>query len=184
MNINDGCNRRSFIQLTIAALTLGELTSLLADPVTTSPSPTPAATPAGPSPSPVPTTPSTMDLGPATDFPTDKVYTNFYEKGWFLVRKEGKYFALTDVCPHKGGPILAQPDGTFACKWHHATFDAEGHVTKKPAKSDLKVYPVDLDDKGHLVITLPAVVPLPPKPKPGAGSPTPQAAAPTKAPAA
>jgi nitrite reductase/ring-hydroxylating ferredoxin subunit len=170
------CNRRHFLHITLAALTVGELSRLAAEPPT-APSPT---APGGP-----------MDVGLATDFPTDQVYQNFYKQGFFLIRKEGKYFALTDVCPHKGGPLVALPDGTFTCKWHHAAFDASGHVTKKPAKTDLLVYPVTQDDKGHLIVALPTPVKLPPKPKPsptpgtgpsGTPSPAPAEATPSKAP--
>jgi nitrite reductase/ring-hydroxylating ferredoxin subunit len=58
-------------------------------------------------------------------------------------RPDGTYTALVLNCPHKNGPVK-EKGGELVCSWHGSTFDLNGKVTKGPAKSDLKRYPVEL----------------------------------------
>lgn len=68
-----------------------------------------------------------------------------------LFNVDGKFFAVQEVCPHKGGPIH---EGTLdgrvvTCPWHHVSFDAtNGKVLNIPfppeygTATDLKKYEV------------------------------------------
>lgn len=60
-----------------------------------------------------------------------------------LVVKEpsGSYMAFLMKCPHKGQP-LALAGNTIVCDAHGSQFDLEGHVTKGPARTGLKEFPV------------------------------------------
>jgi NAD(P)H-dependent nitrite reductase small subunit len=55
------------------------------------------------------------------------------------------YYAIDDVCPHRGGPLS---EGDIAgeavvCPWHGATFDlGTGAVTRFPASVGVTTYPV------------------------------------------
>lgn len=57
----------------------------------------------------------------------------------------GSYYAIDDVCPHKGGPLS---DGTIdgesvACPWHGAVFNIKtGAVEKPPARQGVSTYKV------------------------------------------
>ena len=63
-----------------------------------------------------------------------------------LVVKEpaGDYKALLMKCTHKGQP-LALNGQAIGCDAHGSQFDLEGNVTKGPAKSALKSYPVTVE---------------------------------------
>jgi nitrite reductase/ring-hydroxylating ferredoxin subunit len=60
----------------------------------------------------------------------------------------GCYYALDDVCPHRGGPLSeGEIEGaTVVCPWHGATFDlATGNVTRPPATARITTYDVRLN---------------------------------------
>ena len=68
-----------------------------------------------------------------------------------LFNVDGKFFAVQEVCPHKGGPIHdGKLEGQIVtCPWHHASFDVtNGRVLKIPfppeygTATDLKKYEV------------------------------------------
>lgn len=62
-----------------------------------------------------------------------------------VFRYQGRFYAVSDVCPHAGGPLSQgwAEDGRVTCPWHGWTFDiapAEG------APDDgLKRYRVEVD---------------------------------------
>jgi nitrite reductase/ring-hydroxylating ferredoxin subunit len=60
----------------------------------------------------------------------------------------GRYYALDDMCPHRGGPLSeGEIEGeAVVCPWHGATFDlATGNVTRPPAAAGIATYEVRLD---------------------------------------
>ena len=60
----------------------------------------------------------------------------------------GRYYALDDVCPHRGGPLSeGELEGAaVVCPWHGAIFDlATGNVTRPPAMARIATYDVRLD---------------------------------------
>jgi nitrite reductase/ring-hydroxylating ferredoxin subunit len=59
-----------------------------------------------------------------------------------LVNRDGQFFALDAVCPHRGGPLDqgALWRGTLECPWHHQRYDPATGRNVYPAN----VYPPDL----------------------------------------
>lgn len=99
--------------------------------------------------------PSTLDVGPKSDYSADGI-----TPAWMpapnkvaIIRDEGKIYASTTVCTHRGVTIneADNKDG-FICPKHHSTFDIDGNVTRGPAKKPLKRYAISVDDKGHIMV--------------------------------
>jgi nitrite reductase/ring-hydroxylating ferredoxin subunit len=61
----------------------------------------------------------------------------------------GRYFAIDDVCPHRGGP-LSEGDlegEAIVCPWHGAIFElASGEVKRSPAAAGVTTYDVRLEN--------------------------------------
>ncbi len=60
----------------------------------------------------------------------------------------GHYYAIADVCPHRGGPLSeGELDGAaVVCPWHGAIFDlATGEVTRAPAAAGVATYDVRVE---------------------------------------
>ena len=94
-------------------------------------------------------------LGPVAEIPVGEGRT--YAVGGDMVAvfrlRDGSLRALSAVCPHKGGPLA---DGQIdmkvvVCPLHLNAFDLTTgcSLTGQP---DLTVYPVGVDDEGHIVI--------------------------------
>jgi 3-phenylpropionate/trans-cinnamate dioxygenase ferredoxin component len=62
-----------------------------------------------------------------------------------LFRAEGAFYAVSDTCTHRGGP-LSEGDlegAVVTCPWHGAKFDVTtGAVLGPPARTGVKSYPV------------------------------------------
>jgi Rieske Fe-S protein len=99
----------------------------------------------------------TINAGPAGNFATDGVYSNFRDEGFFVIRQNGKLFALSAICTHRKCKLTAEPDRSFYCKCHGSTFDPAGHVTAGPARRDLPVLSMVTDEYGQLRVSLPAL---------------------------
>jgi nitrite reductase (NADH) small subunit len=60
----------------------------------------------------------------------------------------GRYFAIDDICPHRGGPLSeGELEGAaVVCPWHGAIFDlATGAVTRSPAAAGVATYEVRVE---------------------------------------
>ena len=94
-------------------------------------------------------------LGPVAEIPVGEGRT--YTVGGDMVAvfrlRDGSLRALSAVCPHKGGPLAdGQIDSkVVVCPLHLNAFDLTTgcSLTGQP---DLTVYPVGVDDEGHIVI--------------------------------
>jgi nitrite reductase/ring-hydroxylating ferredoxin subunit len=65
-----------------------------------------------------------------------------------LFNVAGRYYAIADVCPHRGGPLSeGELEGTaVVCPWHGAVFDlATGEVTRSPAAAGVATYDVRIE---------------------------------------
>ena len=98
-----------------------------------------------------------IPAGPASNYAADGVYNNFRDQGFFVIRRDGKLFALSAICTHRKCKLTAEPDRSFYCKCHGSTFDPDGHVTKAPARRDLPVFSTTTDENGQLLVKLPAM---------------------------
>ena len=97
-----------------------------------------------------------IDAGPASVYALDGVYTRFRDQGFFVVRQGDKLFALSSYCTHRKCKLTAEPDRSFHCKCHGSNFDPNGKVTEGPARRDLPVLPTSTDEKGELLVKVPA----------------------------
>ena len=95
-----------------------------------------------------------VDAGPIAAFGEDRVYDQFREQGFFLVRRGRRIFALSSVCTHKGCKVRPQPDNTFFCRCHKSAFDAEGRVVGGPAHRPLPRLSVKLSDGQQVLVNL------------------------------
>ncbi|MBV9673821.1 MAG: Rieske 2Fe-2S domain-containing protein [Verrucomicrobia bacterium] len=96
-----------------------------------------------------------IDAGPVNTFASDGVYSTFLNQGFFVVRKGPKLQALSSFCTHRKCKLAAEPDQSFYCKCHGSTFDPTGKVTEGPAKRDLPTLPCLVNERGHLLVTVP-----------------------------
>ncbi len=67
---------------------------------------------------------------------------------------DGKFYALSSVCTHKGGPLEKGTLGKniVTCPWHHSEFDVTtGGVIKGPATNPLKKFEVKVVGEDLLV---------------------------------
>jgi nitrite reductase/ring-hydroxylating ferredoxin subunit len=67
-----------------------------------------------------------------------------------LFKVEGAFYALSDTCTHRGGPLSeGDVEGTeVTCPWHGAKFDLRtGAVLGPPAPTGVKSYPTKVT--GH-----------------------------------
>jgi cytochrome b6-f complex iron-sulfur subunit len=101
------------------------------------------------------TTPSTLDAGPKSNYAQDGITTTWMKPPYLvaLVRHDGKIYALTTVCTHRGGHLREADDhASFVCPRHGATFDIDGNVTGRPAKKPLVRYAISVDANGHIIV--------------------------------
>ena len=64
-----------------------------------------------------------------------------------LIRSGDKYYALDNVCTHRGGPLAegSVVGSEVECPWHGAHFDLEtGEVRQPPAARGVTAYSVRL----------------------------------------
>jgi Rieske Fe-S protein len=95
-----------------------------------------------------------VDAGPASNYAADGVYTDFRDQGFFVIRNGEKLIALSAICTHRKCKLIGEPDRSFYCKCHGSTFDPAGKVTRGPAKRDLPMLPVIVNENGQLLVTV------------------------------
>ena len=79
-----------------------------------------------------------------------------HQKRIALFNVGGRYYAIDDMCPHRGGP-LSEGDlegEAVVCPWHGAIFDlATGRVERFPAAVGVATYEVRVDS-GEIAIAV------------------------------
>ena len=96
-----------------------------------------------------------INAGPVSAYAKDGVFSQFAGRGFFVIRRGDKLFALSAICTHRKCRLTAALDHSFYCKCHGSTFDPAGHVTEGPAKRNLPELPVETNGEGQLIITVP-----------------------------
>ena len=73
------------------------------------------------------------------------VETNGKEVALFNV--SGKVYAVTNVCPHQGGPLSEGTieDNTVVCPWHGWTFDVTNGVSPVNPRAKITTYEVKVE---------------------------------------
>jgi Rieske [2Fe-2S] domain len=92
----------------------------------------------------VPYAERTIDAGPISNFTSDGVYGGFSDQGFFVVRKAQKLQVVSAFCAHRR-----------YCKCHGSTLDPNGKVTEGPAKRNFPVLSFFVNEKGHLIVSVP-----------------------------
>ena len=95
-----------------------------------------------------------VDAGPVGNYAADGVYAGFRDQGFFVIRNGEKLFALSAICTHRKCKVIGEPNHSFYCKCHGSTFDPGGKVTRGPAKRDLPMLPLNVNEKGQLLVTV------------------------------
>jgi Rieske Fe-S protein len=93
-----------------------------------------------------------VNAGSVSRYAADGIYNYFRDQGFFVIRKDGKLFALSAFCTHRKCKLTAEPDRSFYCKCHGSTFDPGGHVTEGPATRDLAMIPAFVNEQGRLMV--------------------------------
>jgi nitrite reductase/ring-hydroxylating ferredoxin subunit len=73
-----------------------------------------------------------------------------------LFNVDGRYYAIDDVCPHRGAPLSeGEIEGeAVVCPWHGAMFElATGEVRRFPAAAGVATYEVRLEG-GEIAIAV------------------------------
>jgi nitrite reductase/ring-hydroxylating ferredoxin subunit len=98
-------------------------------------------------------TPGKTDAGPLADFKADGVFDKFANTNdFFVIRENGKLFAVSALCTHQGEHLRAKQT-EFFCPKHDSTFAFDGEV--KPgnkARRSLPRHAISLDDKSHVIV--------------------------------
>ena len=94
----------------------------------------------------------TVDAGPISAYAADGIYSGFRDQGFFVVRDGQKLFALSSVCTHRACELNPAPDRSYHCKCHGSMFDANGKVTRGPARRDLPILAARTNEQGHLLV--------------------------------
>jgi nitrite reductase/ring-hydroxylating ferredoxin subunit len=73
-----------------------------------------------------------------------------------VFKSEGAYHAVDNRCPHMGYPMSEGTvrDGVLICHWHHWEFDLKTGGCFLTTGDDLKSFPVEARDDGHLYVGL------------------------------
>jgi len=135
-------NRRDFVAVACAACLCGLSSSspLLADDSSNAPTTVPSMT---------------LDVGAKSDYAVDGV-TSTWSKMPIrvsVVRNDGKIYASTTLCTHRGGTLAwNNTQDMYVCPRHGATFDIDGNVTKGPARLPLVRYGISVDANNHLIV--------------------------------
>jgi nitrite reductase (NADH) small subunit len=71
------------------------------------------------------------------DVPPDMPITVSWQgNDWAVAQHQGRYYALENTCPHRGGPLGrgSVQGGCLVCPWHAWTFDVtSGKCTFNPS---------------------------------------------------
>lgn len=92
-----------------------------------------------------------VDIGTVDDFNADGVTDKFAKNQFLVIRKNGRVYASSNLCTHKGVPLTVK-GGEIICTKHGSRFSNEGTVTKGPARDSLVRYAISKDENGHLLV--------------------------------
>jgi len=94
--------------------------------------------------------PSTIELGPASDFPINGMLIRL-DIPAVIYQTEAGFQGYSLICTHLGCTLEASGEG-FSCPCHGSVFDPDGKVIKGPAGEDLAPLEVEITEEGTLLI--------------------------------
>jgi cytochrome b6-f complex iron-sulfur subunit len=96
--------------------------------------------------------PSKVRVGPPADFEDGKVTDKFKDRNIWVVRYQGKIFALSTTCTHLGcTPNWLEADKKFKCPCHGSGFYITGVNFEGPAPRPLERWAISEED-GQLIV--------------------------------
>jgi cytochrome b6-f complex iron-sulfur subunit len=97
--------------------------------------------------------PSKVKVGPPDFFEEGKVTERFKDQNMWVVRYQGKIYALSTTCTHLGcTPNWLEAAGKFKCPCHGSGFYITGVNFEGPAPRPLERWAISLDDQNQLVV--------------------------------
>jgi cytochrome b6-f complex iron-sulfur subunit len=97
--------------------------------------------------------PSKVKVGDPRNFEEGKVTDNFKDRNMWVVRYQGKIFALSTTCTHLGcTPNWLEADKKFKCPCHGSGFYITGVNFEGPAPRPLERWAISVGDDGQLVV--------------------------------
>jgi cytochrome b6-f complex iron-sulfur subunit len=96
--------------------------------------------------------PSKFKVGTPDSFEDGKVVERFKDQGAWIVRYEGKIYALSTTCTHLGcTPNWLEREGKFKCPCHGSGFKITGVNFEGPAPRPLERWAIKVED-GQIVV--------------------------------
>jgi nitrite reductase/ring-hydroxylating ferredoxin subunit len=95
-----------------------------------------------------------VDVGRLEDYPRDGISEKFSQYDFFVIRHQGRLFAATALCPHKGNLLLADPRRSdhIICSGHNATFGADGVPQGGIVRRALDRFAISVNAAGRVVV--------------------------------
>lgn len=95
-----------------------------------------------------------VKVGALKDFANDGLFGKWAEShGFFVVRREGKLYAIGSRCSHKSSVMLKEENGSLRCPKHKALFAATGTLVQRgEAKRPLPRLGIRADDQGQVTV--------------------------------
>ena len=97
--------------------------------------------------------PNKVKVGDPRNFEEGKVTDNFKDRNMWVVRYQGKIYALSTTCTHLGcTPNWLEADKKFKCPCHGSGFYITGVNFEGPAPRPLERWAVSIGDDGQIVV--------------------------------
>jgi cytochrome b6-f complex iron-sulfur subunit len=97
--------------------------------------------------------PSKVKVGEPRNFEEGKVVESFKDRGMWIVRYEGKIYALSTTCTHLGcTPNWLEADKKFKCPCHGSGFYITGINFEGPAPRPLERWALGVGDDGQIIV--------------------------------
>ena len=97
--------------------------------------------------------PSNVKVGLPEAYEEGKVVEKFKDQNIWVVRNEGKIYALSTTCTHLGcTPNWLEGEKKFKCPCHGSGFKITGVNFEGPAPRPLERYAIRLGDDGQIVV--------------------------------
>jgi cytochrome b6-f complex iron-sulfur subunit len=97
--------------------------------------------------------PSRVKVGFPDSYEDGKVVDRFKDKNMWIVRNEGKIYALSTTCTHLGcTPNWLEREQKFKCPCHGSGFYISGINFEGPAPRPLERWAISIGDDGQIVI--------------------------------
>ncbi len=97
--------------------------------------------------------PSKVKVGPPDAFEDGKVIERFKDQNMWIVRYQGKIYALSTTCTHLGcTPNWLEAAAKFKCPCHGSGFYITGVNFEGPAPRPLERWAISLGEDGQLIV--------------------------------